>query len=136
MPLAAVVGWCVEDVAVSRAEFISGRNIALGPFAGFMSAWNFGIWALLAVVEHGNPYGDQHQLRAWPSGRVDRGESHVDRGAHGTGLFVVILCVNVPGFGIGRWVSHFGTAVTVLVTVLLMGLLFYPSARQRERTRM
>jgi amino acid transporter len=35
------------------------------------------------------------------------------------------LFVNLPGFGIGRWVSHFGTAVTVLVTVLLMGLLFY-----------
>jgi amino acid transporter len=32
--------------------------------------------------------------------------------------------VNLPGFGIGRWVSHFGTAVTVMVTVLLMGLLF------------
>jgi amino acid transporter len=32
--------------------------------------------------------------------------------------------VNLPGFGIGRWVSHFGTAVTVLVAALLMGLLF------------
>jgi amino acid transporter len=40
------------------------------------------------------------------------------------GLFLLILLVNLPGFGIGRWVSHFGAAVTVMVTVLLMGLLF------------
>ena len=42
-----------------------------------------------------------------------------------TELFAVILFVNVPGFGIGRWVSHFGTAITALVTLLLMVLLFF-----------
>jgi amino acid transporter len=41
------------------------------------------------------------------------------------GLFLLILLVNLPGFGIGRWVSHFGTMVTVMVTLLLMGLLFF-----------
>jgi amino acid transporter len=40
------------------------------------------------------------------------------------GLFAVILLVNIPGFGIGRWVAHFGTAVTVLVTLLLAILIF------------
>ena len=37
----------------------------------------------------------------------------------------LVLLVNVPGFGIGKWVSHFGAAVTVLVTLLMMGLLFF-----------
>ena len=46
------------------------------------------------------------------------------------GLFAVILCVNVPGFGIGRWVSHFGTAVTVLVTVLFF---FHPTLLRYTR---
>jgi amino acid transporter len=41
----------------------------------------------------------------------------------------MIFVVNVPGFGIGRWVAHFGTAVTLLITLLLMGLLFiHPNA--------
>jgi amino acid transporter len=52
-------------------------------------------------------------------------DSHTLIAALTIGIFVAILLVNLPGFGIGRWVSHFGTAVTVLVTVLLMGLLFY-----------
>ena len=34
------------------------------------------------------------------------------------------VVLGILGFGIGRWVAHFGTAVTVLVTVLLMALLF------------
>jgi len=43
------------------------------------------------------------------------------------GIFAVILAINIPGFGIGRWVAHFGTAVTVLVTLLLAVLIvFHP----------
>ena len=40
------------------------------------------------------------------------------------GLFGFILMVNIPGLGISRWVAHFGTAVTLLVTALLIVLLF------------
>src|SRR6202035_5320275 len=39
-------------------------------------------------------------------------------------LFGFILLVNIPGLGVGRWVAHFGTAVTLLVTGLLIILLF------------
>jgi amino acid transporter len=81
VPLAAVTGWCARVWPLEGGVY-QWTKFAFGPFAGFMSAWNFG-------------------------------------------LFAVMLVVNLPGFGIGRWVAHFGTAVTVLVTVLLMGLLFY-----------
>ncbi len=40
-------------------------------------------------------------------------------------LFAIILLVNLPGFGIGKWVSHFGTTVMLLVTFLLMVLLVW-----------
>lgn len=39
------------------------------------------------------------------------------------GLFALILLANIPGLRIGRWVSHFGTAVTLFVAALLIVLL-------------
>ena len=89
-----------------------------------MSAWNFGLWALLAVANVGILTATSLSYGLGPRAAWVQ-ESHTLIAAFTIGLFAVILVVNVPGFGIGRWVAHFGTAVTVLVTVLLMGLLFY-----------
>jgi amino acid transporter len=121
VPLAAVVGWCAK-VWPYEGGVYQWTKYSLGPFAGFMSAWNFGIWALLAVSNVGilTATSLSYSLgarAAWME------ESHSLIAALTVGLFAVILLVNLPGFGIGRWVAHFGTAVTVLVTVLLMGLL-------------
>ena len=123
VPLAAVVGWC-STVWPYEGGVYQWTKYALGPFAGFMSAWNFALWALLAVSNVGIltatslSYGLGSRA-AWMQ------ESHTLILGLTVGLFLLILLVNLPGFGIGRWVSHFGTAVTVLVTVLLMALLFY-----------
>jgi amino acid transporter len=123
VPLAAVTGWCAKVWPIEGGVY-QWTKFALGPFAGFMSAWNFGLWALLAVSNLGIltatslSYG-LGQRAAWMQ------ESHTLIAAFTVGLFAVILVVNLPGFGIGRWVAHFGTAVTVLVTLLLVGLLFY-----------
>jgi amino acid transporter len=122
VPQAAVVGWCAQQWPIEGGVY-QWTKFGLGPFAGFMSAWNFGLWALLAISNIGIltatslSYGLGSRA-AWME------DNHTLIAALTVGLFVVILFVNVPGFGIGRWVSHFGTAVTVLVTVLLMGLLF------------
>ncbi len=123
VPLAAVVGWCARVWPLEGGVY-QWTKFALGPFAGFMSAWNFGLWALLAVSNVGImtatslSYG-LGQRAAWME------ENHTLILGLTVGLFLVILLVNLPGFGIGRWVSHFGTLVTVMVTVLLMGLLFF-----------
>ena len=122
VPLAAVVGWCATVWPLEGGVY-QWTKFALGPFAGFMSAWNFGVWALLAVSNVGIlaatslSYG-LGQRATWMQ------DNHTLILALTVGLFVVMLLVNLPGFGIGRWVSHFGTAVTVLVTFLLMSLLF------------
>lgn len=122
VPLAAVVGWCSKVWPLEGGVY-QWTKFALGPFAGFMSAWNFGLWALLAISNIGIltatslSYG-LGQRAAWME------NNHALIVGLSVGLFVLVLFVNLPGFGIGRWVSHFGTAVTVLVTVLLMGLLF------------
>ena len=123
VPLAAVVGWCARVWPLEGGVY-QWTKFALGPFAGFMSAWNFGMWALLAVSNVGImtatslSYGlgpraawmeENHSLILWLS----------------VGVFLLVLPVNLPGFKIGRWVAHFGTAVTVLVTLLLVALLFW-----------
>jgi amino acid transporter len=122
VPLAAVTGWCAKIWPLEGGVY-QWTKFAFGPFAGFMTAWNFALWALLAVSNLGIlsatslSYGLGSKA-AWMQ------NSHALIGWMSLGLFGFILLINIPGFGIGKWVSHFGTAVTVLVTVLLMGLLF------------
>ena len=52
VPVAAVVGWCSRVWPLEGGVY-QWAKYALGPFAGFMCAWNFGIWALLAVSNIG-----------------------------------------------------------------------------------
>jgi amino acid transporter len=123
IPLAAVVGWCAKVWPLEGGVY-QWAKYALGPFAGFMCAWNFGLWALLAVANVGILTATSLSYGLGPRA-AGLENSHLGIAAFTVVLFIVILLVNVPGFGIGRWVSHFGTAVTLLVTVILMGLLFY-----------
>ena len=122
VPQAAVVGWCAK-VWPYEGGVYQWTKYALGPFAGFMSAWNFGMWALLAVSNVGILTATSLSYGLGPRAAWAE-DNHTLIAALTIGLFLVMLVVNLPGFGIGRWVSHFGTAVTVGVTVLLMGLLF------------
>jgi len=123
VPLAAVTGWCAQVWPLEGGVY-QWTKYALGPFAGFMSAWNFGVWALLAVANVGILTATSLSYSLGPRAAWME-ESHTLIAALTIGLFVLILLINLPGFGIGRWVAHFGTAVTVLVTLLLMALLFY-----------
>jgi amino acid transporter len=123
VPLAAVTGWCAKIWPLEGGVY-QWTKYALGPFAGFMSAWNFGLWALLAVSNIGIITATSLSYGLGPRAAWIE-NNHLLVAAFTVALFVVILFVNLPGFGIGRWVAHFGTAVTVLVTMLLMGLLFY-----------
>jgi len=122
IPLAAVVGWCAK-VWPYEGGVYQWTKYAMGPFAGFMSAWNFALWALLAISNIGILSVTSLSYSLGPKA-VWMQDSHTLIAALTVGLFLIILLVNLPGFGIGRWVSHFGSAVTVLVTVLLMSLLF------------
>jgi amino acid transporter len=123
IPQAAVVGWCAQVWPIEGGVY-QWTKYALGPFAGFMSAWNFGVWALLAISNIGILTATSLSYGLGP-GAAWMEDSHALIAALTIGLFGVILLINLPGFGIGRWVAHFGTAVTVLVTLLLMALLFF-----------
>jgi len=123
LPLARLVTYCVQ-VWPQEGGVYQWTKHAIGPWAGFLSAWNFAFWVLLVVSNLGiltatslsYSLGDKYAWMATSNWFILL-LSFV--------LFGIILLVNLPGFSIGKWVSHFGTTVMLLVTGLLMVLLFW-----------
>ncbi len=123
LPVAGVVSYCVQIWPLEGGVYQWTKH-AIGPFAGFLSAWNFGFWALGAVSVLGIQTATSLSYALGPKAAWME-NSTVLINSLSVGLFAVILLVNIPGFGIGRWVAHFGTGVTVLVTLLLAVLIFF-----------
>jgi amino acid transporter len=122
LPAAGVIHYCVKIWPLEGGVYQWTKH-AIGPFAGFISAWNFGVWTLLTVSPLGITTATSLSYAlgarvAWMA------ESSVAITSLNIGLFAFILLVNVPGLRIGRWVAHFGTAVMLLVAALLTALLF------------
>jgi amino acid transporter len=123
LPVAAVVQYCVKLWPVEGGVYQWTRH-ALGPFAGFLSAWNIFAWSITVLstlgitsaAAIGYSFG-AHAAWVAESGWVIAGLN--------IGLFGFILLINMPGLGTARWVAHFGTAVTLLVTALLLVLIVY-----------
>jgi amino acid transporter len=123
LPVAGVVHYCVKNWPFEGGVYQWTKH-AIGPFAGFLSAWNFAVCALLLVSFLGISSATSLSYALGP-GAAWMETSQALITSLSIGLFALILLVNIPGLGIGRWVAHFGTAVTVLVTLLLMVLLFF-----------
>jgi glutamate:GABA antiporter len=127
LPVAAVINFCVKIWPFEGGVYQWTKH-AFGPFAGFISAWNFGAWALLAVSNLGLQTAASLAYAFGPRAAWMAG-SHVFTNGLNIGLFALIVLVNFPGFRIGRWIAHFGTAVAILVIMLLAVLLcFHPHA--------
>src|ERR1700676_2124562 len=117
LPVAGVVHYCVKIWPLEGGVYQWTKH-AIGPFAGFLSAWNFAIWALLVLSSLGIASATSLSYALGP-GAAWMEDSPAVPTSLNVGLFALILAVNIPGLGLGRWVAHFGTGVTVLVTVLL-----------------
>jgi amino acid transporter len=122
LPVATVINYCVKIWPLEGGVYQWTKH-TFGPFAGFISAWNFGAWALLAVSSLGIQTGASLSYALGPRAAwmVD---SHAFITGLNIGLFGLIVLVNIPGFRMGRWIAHFGTGVTLLVIALLAVLLF------------
>jgi len=122
LPVAAVVQYCVQIWPYEGGVYQWTKH-AFGPFAGFLTAWNLGAWVLLLVASLGvqTASGLSYALgprAAWMA------DSHLVISGLNVGLFAGVFLACVPGLRIGRWVSHVGTAATLLVVGLLITLLF------------
>jgi amino acid transporter len=121
LPSAAVVSYCVRIWPLEGGVYQWTKH-AISPFAGFISAWNFGAWALLLLANLGLTTAASLSYALGPTAAW-MADSRVLIMALNVGLFAAILAINIPGFRIGRWIAHFGTAVMVLVIALLAILL-------------
>jgi amino acid transporter len=121
LPLAAVIQYCVRIWPYEGGVYQWTKH-AFGPFAGFLSAWNLGAWVLLLASSLGmqTASGLSHALgpgTAWIA------ESRPFILTLNILIFASIFVVSVFGLRFGRWISHFGTAATLLVVALLALLL-------------
>lgn len=127
LPVAAVVQYCVRIWPYEGGVYQWTKH-AFGPFAGFLSAWNLGIWVLLVGATIGVQTASGLSY-AFGSRAAWMAESRGFIWALNVGIFAAIFLVSVFGLRIGRWISHLGTFATLLVAGLLMVLLvFHPHA--------
>jgi amino acid transporter len=122
LPVAGVVQFCVQIWPYEGGVYQWTKH-AFGPFAGFLTAWNLGAWVLLLVASLGvqAASGISYALgprAAWIA------DNRLIISSLNICLFVGIFLACVPGLRFGRWISHLGTAATLLVAGLLIILLF------------
>lgn len=126
LPQAAVVTYCMRIWPIEGGVY-QWAKFALGPMAGFLSAWNYALYAvmtvsglgILAVTSLSYALGPDAAWMAdsqWLTFTLD------------SVLLGVVFVVNVVGFHFGKWVSHFGTAMMVLLTGTFFVLLFWHPA--------
>jgi len=123
LPSAAVVTYCVQIWPQEGGVYQWTRHV-FGPLAGFLNAWNFGIWALLSVSNIGILSATSLAYALGPR-FAWMGESKFLIHGFNIGLFLIILLICIVGFRIGKYISHFGTFTMILVNVLLVALLFF-----------
>jgi amino acid transporter len=133
LPVAAVIDYCVRIWPLEGGVYQWVKHV-LGPFAGFLAAWNFAAYLLFMASSAGLLTATSLSYALGPQGAWVA-ESQKLIASLNIGIFAVIFAVNRRGLGLGRWVSHFGTAATLLVVALLTLLVFvHPDPGYRAPT--
>ena len=123
LPSAAVVKYCVQLWPQEGGVYQWTRH-AFGPFAGFLSAWNFGMWALVTVSNVGILSATSLSYALGPR-YTWLAESSTVINTFNFVLFALIGIICIVGFRIGKYIAHFGTFMMILVNLILVVLLFY-----------
>jgi glutamate:GABA antiporter len=123
IPVAMVVSFCVR-IWPQEGGVYQWTKHALGPFFGFLSAWNFALWGLITVSGIGIVTASALGYALGPSAAWMEESGSLIAWLN-VGIFAFVLLVSIPGLGLGRWVAHFGTGVIVLVIALMVGVLVY-----------
>ncbi len=123
LPSAAVVTYCAQIWPEEGGVYQWTRHV-FGPFAGFLNAWNFGMWSLVTVSNIGILSATSLSYSLGPRFAWMAGSNRIIH-SFNLVLFAIILVICVVGFSIGKWVAHFGTFMMILVNLILVGLLFF-----------
>jgi len=123
LPLAAVVSFCSQAWPLEGGVY-QWAKIGIGPFAGFLAAWNFWLWALLLGSTTGVQFAASLAYAFGPNAAW-MASSRWLIALLNFGIFGLILVVNVRGLRLGKWIAHLGTTLIIGLFAVLVGLLFF-----------
>ncbi len=123
LPQAAVVTYCARLWPLEGGVY-QWAKFALGPMAGFLSAWNYALYAVLTVSQLGILTVTSLSYALGPSAAW-MAESQKLTFAFDGVLLAGVLGINVIGFHFGKWVSHFGTALMMILALTFFVVLFW-----------
>lgn len=127
LPQVAVVTYCARLWPLEGGVYQWAKH-AMGPLAGFLSAWNYGLYAVLLVSGIGIQAATSLSYALGPRAAWMADSRGLTFGLN-VFLFGLMLAVNVPGMKLGKWVSYFGAGVMLVVTAtLLLVLVWHPGA--------
>jgi len=126
LPQVAVVTYCARLWPMEGGVY-QWAKFALGPLAGFLSAWNYALYAVLTLSQLGilTVTGLSYALgphAAWMA------ESRPLTFAFDGVLLAGVLAINVLGFHFGKWVSLFGAGLMMVLALTFFVLLFWHPA--------
>ncbi len=122
VPLAVVIRFLGQVLPWEGGAY-QWAKIGLGPFFGFIAAWNSWIYSIFLTSSLGISIAESLSYAGGPSAVWMTTSFSLVTGVNLV-VFCFILAVNVQGFKLGRWVSHFGTASMLAVQFTLIALLF------------
>lgn len=127
LPQAAVVTYCVRLWPIEGGVY-QWAKFALGPMVGFLSAWNYALYAVLTVSQLGILTVTSLSYALGPKAAWMADSQPLTFAFDGV-LLAGVLAINVLGFHFGKWVSHFGTGMMMVLTLTFFVVLFWhPSA--------
>ena len=126
LPQAAVVTYCVKLWPIEGGVY-QWAKFALGPLAGFLSAWNYALYAVLTVSQLGILTVTSLSYALGP-GAAWMVESQPLTFAFDGVLMAGVLAINVLGFHFGKWVSHFGAGLMIALALTFFVVLFWHPA--------
>ena len=126
LPQAAVVTYCVRLWPIEGGVY-QWAKFALGPLVGFLSAWNYALYAVLTVSQLGILTVTSLSYALGP-GAAWMVESQPLTFAFDGVLMAGVLAINVLGFHFGKWVSHFGAGLMIALALTFFVVLFWHPA--------
>ncbi len=123
VPLAIVIRY-LGQVLPWEGGIYQWAKVGLGPFQGFLAAWNFWIYSLFLTSSLGISIAESMAYAGGPTAAW-MATSYWLVTAVNVVVFSFILTVDTRGFKTGKWVSHIGTAAMLGVQFTLIALLFF-----------
>ncbi len=123
VPLAVVIRY-LGRVLPWEGGVYQWAKVGLGPFYGFLAAWNFWIYSLFLTSSLGISIAESMAYSGGSSAAWMATSSWLITGIN-VAVFSFILAVDTRGFKAGKWVSHIGTIAMLAVQCTIIVLLFF-----------